>query len=249
MLDVTAAYETATGRLLWQVELCCNGTVVTPDDRHVAILGPGDAMSLYELATGRLANRWQPPGVIAFSPDLERGLIAAELENDRGEPVAANIGHVLDTDDHEVFELRGSGAGVAIAAWSPDGARIATATDTTVTLWDPSDLNDAVAEGLQRYVEPQYSFSVREGGIQSLVFGPESQTIATGLGNGTIVLWELGDSGAEPTPHARGSRRPCSPRCLRPRWWPAGHERSRRHHQGLGPGSEPDDRVAGGPWS
>jgi serine/threonine protein kinase/WD40 repeat protein len=199
-LDVTAAYETATGRRLWQVDLCCNGTVVTPDDRHVAILGPGDAMSLYDLATGRLANRWDVPpfGVIAFSPDRERGLIAGELGNDRGEPVAANIGHVLDTEDHEVFELRGSGAGVGIAAWSPDGAWIATATATTVTLWDPSILNDAVAVGLQRYVEPQYSFSVREGGIQSLAFGPDSRTIATGLGNGTIVLWELGDSGAEP---------------------------------------------------
>jgi WD40 repeat protein len=156
---------------------------VTPDDRSFAIYGP-DRMDLLDLATGNEVNWYGSRGLMVFAPDEQRGALLGEFGDDLG-PIAGYIGRVYEAQGGEdTIALRGSGLGLGLADWSPDGMTLATATSTAATLWDSGT------------GEARFSFGPQSNAITALGFGPDSRRIATGLSDGTTVIWDVSSTGA-----------------------------------------------------
>ena len=71
-------------------------------------------------------------------------------------------------------------AGVTAAAFSPDGARLATVSgDRTVRLWDTTTWTPAAA--------PAWDV----GKLQAVAFSPDGSTAAVGSSGGRVVVWDL----------------------------------------------------------
>jgi WD40 repeat protein len=87
------------------------------------------------------------------------------------------------------LELRGhEGGGVNAAAWSPGGGRIVTASPSQVIVWDASTPKGYEPNDIHRY--PELTVSPQDGLFTAVAFGPDSH-IATGMSDGTTVVWEL----------------------------------------------------------
>jgi WD40 repeat protein len=94
------------------------------------------------------------------------------------------------------LELRGhEGGGVNAAAWSPDGGRIVTVSPSQVIVWDASTPEHYELEDRLRY--PELSESPPSGLFTDVAFGPDS-LIATGMSDGTTIVWELSAEAATP---------------------------------------------------
>jgi WD40 repeat protein len=86
------------------------------------------------------------------------------------------------------------------AAWSPDGERIATSSPKQVIVWDAS-----MPRVYERYrykdpdnlVRPELTLSPPAGLFTAVAFGPDSR-IASGMSDGSTIVWELSARGAEP---------------------------------------------------
>ena len=185
-VDFTAGYDTATGKRIWTLPTCCNSVLVTPDDRSFSVFGGPDRIEHRDLLTGKLVNWYDGSGTMVFEPIGVRGALLGDSGDELG-PVAGYVGKVYEPQgcpDEGCVPLRGSGIDLQLADWSPDGMTLATASSTTVTLWDPA------------IGEPRFSFGPQSDAITALAFGPESGRIATGLSDGTTVIWELSPTGA-----------------------------------------------------
>jgi WD40 repeat protein len=71
------------------------------------------------------------------------------------------------------------------AAWSPDGSMVATSAPTEVLIWDPNT------------AERQFTLTA-DADFTSLAFSPDPRRIATGMSDGTAIVWTLSPDGAKP---------------------------------------------------
>jgi WD40 repeat protein len=112
---------------------------LSDDARTVALCGLlDDSVSLFDVATGKLRQRWKPPTrgeavtALAFSPDGRTVAVALGIAQKPGRVV------LWDPASGAARPLRGGHRGrVKQLAFSPDGRRLATAcADRTLRLWD-----------------------------------------------------------------------------------------------------------------
>jgi WD40 repeat protein/DNA-binding SARP family transcriptional activator len=95
--------------------------------------------------------------------------------------------------------LLGNEGGVIDAAWSPDSDSIVTSSPKQAIVWDAS--TPKVYEGYRSkdptyLVRPELTLSPPTGLFTAVAFGPDS-VIATGLSDGSTVVWKRSAGGAE----------------------------------------------------
>jgi WD40 repeat protein len=153
--------------------------VYSPDGRRLAAASLDRTVRVWDAATGQEVRRNEYPTIhssVAFSPDGcfllsggDDGIRIQEAVSGAGDRLFAQPGGVL--------------------ALSPDGKRMATVAANQVKVWDVSRLG-AAGEADPVLVQ---SFSGHEGGILSLAFHPDGQSLASTGTDGTVRLWDLGN--------------------------------------------------------
>jgi WD40 repeat protein len=194
-------WDTATGKLLvrrpykvdirkrddsaWRVEKHC---AFTPDGEGVTVW-TGTGLSIEDTTTGRvLATLSEGVGrTVVFSPDGQ--LVAAGILKPKKDPFEEY--HPFEEYPIEGFSLIESATGQEVlrlktgdgclAAFSPDGRLFATSDGEAIQVWD-------VGTGVRLFRRP---WTEEAGPASSLVFLPGAQTVATGLYDGTILVWDL----------------------------------------------------------
>jgi hypothetical protein len=134
------------------------------------------AAEVFDAATGRVVARWEgelpsdagagavsPAGVIVLL--RSRALYAIDAAAPNSEPVK----RLNATPQH-----------FTAAAFSPDGARLATTSnDTTATVWDTTTWE----------VQRRYEWII--GRLRTVCFAPDGLRCAAGSDTGQIVVWDL----------------------------------------------------------
>jgi WD40 repeat protein len=140
---------------------------------------------VFDVRRGEEANVLQGVDPLAFSPDGERALIGdafwdKPLAPVIVDPLAPNGGSRVLTlvEDPEMDVHSG--------AWSRDGSLVATLSGTSVAVWDA------------RTGKERFAIFPPSGRPASVTFGPHS-LLATGMEDGTALVWALSADGAEPT--------------------------------------------------
>ena len=189
-----AVYDTATGNRLWKWGACCGWFTITPDGRLV-ITSDETATYAFDLETGRLVTRYpaapcrglgfeSAEGVCPIwevAPDGRRTLVTdGAWHEDLGAFVAAFV-----RDGTHVTRLLGQGD-VNGAGWSSDGATVATSNQDSVVVWDA------------RTGQPRLSFFPPTGRFTTLAFGHDPTLVATGMNDGSAILWRLTAGSATP---------------------------------------------------
>ena len=154
------------------------------------------------------ADSWSPgagvweAGYVHDVRALERGPLGQEA----GVPVYHLPGQEADVPIYEgqvgterlrALTLFGHKGDVNGAAWSPDGARIATSSPDQVNVWDASTPKPYELKDPNNHVLPEFTVSPPAGLFTAVAFGPGSR-IATGMSDGTTVVWKLSTDGAKP---------------------------------------------------
>ncbi len=96
--------------------------------------------------------------------------------------------------------LLGQEGDVNAAAWSPDGERIVTSSPRQVIVWDastPKAYEPFRFRDPRNLVRPGVTISPPAGLFTAVAFGPDSR-IATGMSDGSTIVWRLSAGGAEP---------------------------------------------------
>ena len=160
--------------------LCCNALWFSPNGRYLATYSDG-ATGVFDARSGERVASFAPHGAVAFSPDGERLLVV---------PLEGGAPYVVDRDrpdDGSRLRLRGSQPNATGAAWSPDGTMLATLHSDQAVMWDA------------RTGAPRYRFAPPAGSFVSMAFDPGSTHLATGMTDGTTIIWDLSTHGATPT--------------------------------------------------
>jgi WD40 repeat protein/DNA-binding SARP family transcriptional activator len=96
--------------------------------------------------------------------------------------------------------LLGHEGDVHDAAWSPDGERVVTSSPQRVVVWDvsmPKAYEPYRYEDPSNLVRPALTVSPPAGLFTAVAFGP-NRRIATGMSDGSTIVWRLSARGAEP---------------------------------------------------
>jgi len=96
--------------------------------------------------------------------------------------------------------LLGQEGDVNAAAWSPDGDRIVTSSPKQVVVWEAPTptINETYRwNAPSNLVRPGPTMSPPSGLFSAVAFGPDSR-IATGMSDGSTIVWKLSAGGAEP---------------------------------------------------
>jgi RNA polymerase sigma factor (sigma-70 family) len=159
----------------------------TPDGGAVTVQ-TGQGLTLEETMTGR--GRTTIPGnlgrPVAFAPDGK--LVAVGIHKPAGDSLGGyqltgmRVAEVATGE--EVFHVEGW---IDFAAFSPDGRLVATADPEALRLWDASTG--------QRLFRRPWPEGLAPGSlctpISSLTLLPGGRALATGMGDGTILVWDL----------------------------------------------------------
>jgi WD40 repeat protein/serine/threonine protein kinase len=159
--------------------------VYSPDGRFLASQDPKGGTGVWDLETGELANRFDAFGNVAFSPDGRRLLIAdnfGEPDPDLGQ-IAGYVVRLRDEGADPVTLFGHQDTSTRGADWSPDGAMVATSANQEVLVWDPAT------------AERRYSLTAPSG-FWTVAFAPDPGQLATGMRDGTAIVWSLGVDGA-----------------------------------------------------
>ncbi len=172
----------------------------SPDGETIATTSR-NTVKLWEAATGRLLRvRAQDSTEVwtaAFSPDGDR--IAAGFGDRGSRKGRVRIWDARDTARHTPVSLRDFDAPVLAVAFSPDGRTLATGTamvgrlggnplrrifwisrgerDGEVKLWDMESATERLV------------LAGRTGGVLSLAFSPDGETVAAGAWDRRVTLW------------------------------------------------------------
>jgi WD40 repeat protein len=185
-------WETATGKLLTRREVpgCRNGkfsednqliamaTMETrPDPHQVVIINKGGMriehfLLIQETASGRPLSKTATGYVVrmAFAPD-GRSLAAVRHKANSGTPEIC-VWEVATGNERLSFDTKG----YFYCVWSNDSRLAATHDSGSFSIWD--------------VITGQHLFTQRDSS-ECLAFAPDGKTIFTGMGDRTIVAWEL----------------------------------------------------------
>ena len=164
------------------------GLLFSPNHQLLAYCGRcGDEHPktwVFDLRLHGRVNVLDGPDPLAFSPDGERLLMADALWD---APLAAVIvDPTARTGGPDVVKLVEEPQTIPRAgAWSRDGIRVATLTNSAVVVWSA------------RTGRESFRIFPPIGGFTSVSFGPGS-LLATGMDDGTTIVWRLLPDGAEP---------------------------------------------------
>jgi len=159
----TVGYATASHSVTW-----------SHDGRRLATTGYH--LTAWNVATGYETLRVWPtartdrrPGPVAWSPDDRRAVAAWD-----------NVVHLFDlAEKRESHRLRGHTGAVFSLAWSPDGKRIASASqDETIRIWDAATGQEVV------------TFRNHPGSHRCVAWSPDGRRLASGSYASDLRLWE-----------------------------------------------------------
>jgi serine/threonine protein kinase/WD40 repeat protein len=106
----------------------------SPDSRRIALIRKEGDLLVYDLAARRQSGRWRMPNsqCLAFRPD---GTQIAVTHNEPGNPNC----RILESETGRLVRSIKLPSAAAMAAWSLDGATLATpCEDLKIYLWDPA---------------------------------------------------------------------------------------------------------------
>lgn len=153
--------------------VCCT-TCFSADGKRILSCGYDKTLRIFDTATQKeLARLEHPEGLYhcAFSPDNVR--VAAALTT------PAVIWVWDSTTNAHVGTLEGHEKSIADFAYSPDGARIASAArDGTVRLWDAATFAEI------------WSITAHDGEPSAVAFSPDGSLLATGGRDGAVMVWD-----------------------------------------------------------
>ncbi len=161
------------GTVRWRHGYHIGRLVYSPDGRMIAATGFGQAVTLWDTASGRLVHKFplqsQPSSGITFSPDGT--LLAA------GDWQACHLWDVAT--GKEVRRLKADRRNADSLAFSADGKTVACVDlEGTLRLWD-------VANGAElRRVD------CKQGVLWAVAFSPDGRRLATGGTDGSVCLWD-----------------------------------------------------------
>jgi WD40 repeat protein/class 3 adenylate cyclase len=149
----------------------------SPDGKCIATVSPDGTTRVWSAPTGQQ--------LIAF-PGQRGDLQTVSWSPQSDQLVTGGGGQVtLWQLPQAELELLGHTGDVLDARWSPDGARIATASDDgTTRIWDATT------------GEPLLEFSKHEGAVHSASWSPSGESIASTGADSTARIWDA-DSGEE----------------------------------------------------
>jgi WD40 repeat protein/predicted Ser/Thr protein kinase len=171
--------------------------VFSHDGKHLATASVDKTAKVWDTTSGKAIltfdGHHRPIHCISFSPDDQRiasgNPISLNVTDPSGRAVQYDLGprprlpgKVIIwevTTGRELFTLRGHTGPVNSVAFSPDGTRLASASDDeTVKLWD-------VATG-----ESLLTLQGHSGSVNAVVFSPDGTRLASASEDGTIRVWD-----------------------------------------------------------
>ena len=158
-----------------------NSVVFSPNGNRLMSTGE-DGVCLWDISTGEFIKKVQVPAVgAAFSPDGNTCAIASEMGIFvRNAHTLQFLESLTENRGSEDNNFRGKDIGsIQSVAFSPDGNMIVSCGGNNIHLWD-SDTNQLL-NTLIRHTEP----------INTVVFSPDGETIASGSSDRTIRLWDV----------------------------------------------------------
>ncbi len=182
-----------------------NTTIVPASEPEVTVLSddPGNASAVqltatalatfYEervtqVAQGTLPESTSLPDTGGGGGDYDAGLLAsvaayegAQTDAERFEAKTMLVSLLQNSGQPFGRVLRGHNGPVLAVSYSPDGSRLASASDdNTIILWD--------AASLDRVGLPFYGHSA---GVTSLAFSPDGRLLASASRDSSIILWDV----------------------------------------------------------
>ena len=158
-----------------------NSVVFSPNGNTLISTGE-DGVCLWDISTGEFIKEVQVPAVsAAFSPDGNTCAIASEMGIFvRNAHTLQFLKSLTENRGSEDNNFRGKDIGsIQSVAFSPDGNMIVSCGGNNIHLWD-SDTHQLL-NTLIRHTEP----------INTVVFSPNGETIASGSSDRTIRLWDV----------------------------------------------------------
>lgn len=157
-----------------------NALQFTRDDRRLLVKEEGQqTISIWDTATRELVQQFALPDgreVVWLGPDDEIMAVTQDVGAERGVDLWA-----MDTMTKTGIRLGGHESSISDVAFSPDGAKIATASfDNTVRVWD--------ARRGELLFAP---FAQHDGRVLSVTFSPDGRILATGGADRRILLYDI----------------------------------------------------------
>jgi len=160
-----------------------NAVAWSPDSKHVAIGGAGDATVL-DAVTGNITGYYGYHGggvhSLAWSPD---GMYLAVGRDD----TTVQVWRVATTTN--VYTYSGHSSDVFSVAWSPDGKRIASGSaDGLVQLWDA--LSGDHVYTYRGHTDFYLGHFTSGKAVNAVAWSPDGKRIASGSDDMTVQVWE-----------------------------------------------------------
>jgi len=192
--DTVKLWEVATGQELRTLAgdtdgglSECLSVAFSPDGKVLATGSDDSTIKLWEVATGRELRtlKGHSGGVysVAFSAD---GRMLATGSDD----FTIKLWDV--STGAELRTLTGHSHMVHSVAFSPDGRTLATGSDDfTIRLWEVATGRELRMVGRPSFLGPFGSRVGHSSSVNSVVFGVDGQTLASGSSDNTVKLWDV----------------------------------------------------------